>query len=37
MAYAEETKATILHLLDNGASIKELCMEYNISRSTVYR
>lgn len=37
MAYTEETKATILHLLDNGTSVKELCMEYNISRSTLYR
>lgn len=37
MAYTEETKATILHLLGNGTSVKELCMEYNISRSTLYR
>lgn len=37
MAHTAEIKEKILHQLAKGTSVKELCIEYNISRSTLYR
>lgn len=37
MAHAVEIRAKVLRQLSNGTSVKELCREYNIPRSTLYR
>ena len=35
--YEKGFKQTIVELLDNGNSIENVCKEYNLNRSTVYR
>lgn len=37
MTYTNEEKMNITNRMNQGASIRDLCAEYGISRSTLYR
>ena len=37
MAYTDEEKLIIINRLDEGDSIKAICDEYGVARSTLYR
>nr|WP_326184208.1 helix-turn-helix domain-containing protein [uncultured Oscillibacter sp.] len=37
MTYTNEEKMNIINHINQGASIKDLCAEYGVSRSTLYR